>query len=136
MLEIVAFLLAGPWVGKVAERKGHNGTLFTGLFVGSWLAGEIGGLLTGTALTGPHGGFLVPYLLGLLGAGLGAYLIYAVVISLPEPRRRGAGHDLPISPRPAKRPTRRKRPAASETYGFQNDPPSPRRKKVRPYQAS
>ncbi len=154
MLEILAFYVLGRKIGRIAADKGRDGNVFTALFVGVWLLGEVGGLLFGLALTGSHTPFLVHYAIGLLGAGGGAFLVYTIVVSLPDtpfgegkrnrddrPRRVKAGAGRKRPRRPAEVVDRgaarqRSRLEASEVYAIQDGAPRSRRKKSRPYQAS
>jgi hypothetical protein len=76
-LFIVASLFQKLSATAVKRGRSHGWGL---LAVGGWIGGEVLGLVVGLALDLGRGA----YLLGLLGAALGAFGVYRALLALPD----------------------------------------------------
>ncbi len=89
MLEYLIAIHFGKAVGRMAEDKGHDGGLWTALFVIAWFVGEALGLVLALSLVGAAGGhFFMAYLIGALVALGGVSLVALIVLVLPDNKRR------------------------------------------------
>lgn len=87
MLEIVLLWAMGKKVALIANAKGRSGTPYVFLLLGLWFGGQIGGAILGFVIgivSNPHEEPSVGlmYVVGLLGAAVGAILTFVIVNSL------------------------------------------------------
>lgn len=82
MIELIMLLILGKKIGEVAADRGYQAKQgrYRWLLVISWFGGEIIGILAGFIFS--HN-FFIYYPLGLVGAGIGAWIAFAAVTRLP-----------------------------------------------------
>jgi len=98
MLEIVLLWAMGKKVAAIANAKGRSGTPYVFLLLGLWFGGEIGGAILGIVISivaHPHEepSIGLAYVLGLLGAAVGAILTFVIVNSLAPIERYDDDYD-------------------------------------------
>jgi hypothetical protein len=90
MVEMLFVIGMVKWVGDIVEKKGYGSILFKVLVVVGWFAGEILGLLVGILLRqssgapGPGGFPIKIYGIALVGALLGASIVFFIALILPD----------------------------------------------------
>ncbi|MEZ5427351.1 MAG: hypothetical protein R2747_13860 [Pyrinomonadaceae bacterium] len=85
MLEILILFFLTRKIGDICEDKGRSAIGFKILTVALWFVGELIGAVFGVILSGGRGGLLL-YVFALVGAAIGAGIVFLIVSSLkPDP---------------------------------------------------
>ena len=79
MLEILVVTALTRRIGQIVEDKGHKATKYKWMAAGLWFGGEILGAILGATIAGwTDSGQCLVYVIGLLGAGIGAAIAYSI----------------------------------------------------------
>ena len=81
MIEILGIWLLARKIGAMVEEKGYKKGRYQFMVVVFWIGGEILGSFLGVIAT--HGDRCTIYTVALLGALLGAFITYMIVLQLP-----------------------------------------------------
>jgi hypothetical protein len=88
MLEILVIIGFSRKIAAICKEKGRSAVGWILMFIGLWFGGEVLGAIIGTvaalAVGGDEPGFLIPWICGLLGAGCGAAISFAIINGLPS----------------------------------------------------
>ena len=92
MLELIILARLCTRIGEAARNKGRRAIGYQSLLILFWFGGEVGTAITAgviLALLGDEESekyvFFTVYIAAILGAALGAWLVFRIVGSLPEP---------------------------------------------------
>ncbi len=92
MCEMILVVLLSMRIAKICRSKGRTPVGWVILFIGFWIAGELGGAVIGVLISqGELGGSA--YVCALLGAALGAIIGFVIVSSLPNIAREHDDYD-------------------------------------------
>lgn len=92
MLEIFLVVYLSKKIGKILEEKGHKKGWYIAIFVVTWFASEIAGMLIGAVLF--ENAPVLMYVIALLGAGAAYIANYYFAKSLPDLTLQGGLHNL------------------------------------------
>ena len=95
MLEIFLVVYLSKKIGKILEEKGHKKGWYIALFVITWIASEITGMLIGAVLF--EDAPILMYVMALLGAGAAYFANYYFAKSLPDLTLQGGQQNLSSS---------------------------------------
>jgi hypothetical protein len=89
VLEIVILIGLCRRIGQIVRAKGHSAGWYQFMLVGMWFGGEIGGGFTGAVIAAIANEkhefeFGLVYLMGLIGAIIGAVTTFIVAKNLPS----------------------------------------------------
>jgi hypothetical protein len=89
VLEILILYKLCKNIGQILEAKGRPKFPFQLLVVVAWFGGEVGGGILGAiveslALEGQEPTMLFAYIFALIGAALGAFIVFRIAKSLPS----------------------------------------------------
>jgi hypothetical protein len=82
MIEILIVISLCRKIAEIAKSKGRAATGYVLLLILFWLGGEFCGAIFGAVATDGQGGILL-YVFALVGAAVGAGIVFMIVNSLP-----------------------------------------------------